>query len=195
VTPNPFSMLNQGGDREAFNLAQAIAWEDARVRHTLRRVGLVNYRKRLEKEADEETGSKRLTFERFNRKFPTFPALLGCHSFVGETPIHSRGECIHPRWFQAFMKLPFIEPYEELYDVLGDEVKLRPVVAMVFKRKRFDQGLVVHNGDVDRFVAPKSSCHLYRGGGVRKKTVNLVVQPYDNFLKYIYRDGHGWKPD
>ena len=193
MTENPFNMLNSGGGKEAIRQMQALAWESRVVKHTLQRVGAAHYRKRMERQAKEETGETHITFAMFNERFPTFPVLLGGDAMVGEKPLHTRADCIHPVWFKTFMKLPFVESYEELYDALLPETKIRPVVAMVFRRKGFAQGLVIHNGCVDDFVPPNGSCHVHVGG--KKKPVTLVVQPYDAFIKHIYRSGRGWKPE
>ena len=65
----------------------------------------------------------------------------------------------------------------------------RRPLGMIFPRKGFREGLIVHSGDWEAFSADNSSCHLFKGKG----GFTLLVQPYAAFLDHV-RDGILWVP-
>lgn len=156
-------------------------WETARVDWTLRRLKLLDKRKEILR----ETGG--LAFADFNRVIP-FPIHLFSEAMIGMKPIHRDPKAIHPMWFKSFAMLPFVQKYGEVFDKLVNAGIDKPI-GMVFPRKGFAQGLILHNGSPDHFVPPKSGCHFYRGG--TKHKVNLVVQVYSNLIDHVVIE-HGW---
>jgi len=62
---------------------------------------------------------------------------------------------------------------------------------MVFPRKGFPDGLIVHNGQIEDFLPAHSGCHVYHGGP--KHSLRLVVQPYRLLLDHL-REACGWEP-
>lgn len=188
---NLFNKL-KSDQQELFRAEHAASWEHARVDCVMKRLKLAGHRKAVMRIVSEATGVSRLTFRAFSEFFPTFPMFLGADD-LGHLPkpLHLLQEAILPAWFRNFRHLPFILPYEAFYDGLGEEAGLKPV-GLVFPRRGFQQGLVVHNGPVDKFVPPRTPCFLYAGG---EKAMSLVVQPFIGLLDHIYARGRGWKPD
>lgn len=183
----PFSRLNRMTPEQlrAFNDAR---YEHSRVCFTIGRVGLSKYLKPMIKRCSTYGLDGRLTFRAFNATFPSFPFWLGCSRLDG-LELHLDKNSIQPAWFKRFRTLPFFLEFRQLFDDLGDDVETKPV-AFVFPRKGFQQGLVIHNGDL-RYIGEHGSAHVYYGGG--KSPLNLVVQPYSSFLDNLYAKGHGWK--
>jgi hypothetical protein len=193
---NPFHALKkQSFDLATYELDRG--WEHARVRYALGRLGLGSYRKRLEKKARDLQGTDYLTFALLDEEFPTFPIRLtanrmattekkegGEKKIVPAEPLHRNPKAFHPEWFKNFLALPFSKLYEEAFGSLGQVTQLKPI-GMVFPRRGFPQGLVIHNGDVHDFLSPQSSCHLYVGGG--KKPMTLVVQSFQSMLDCIHK--------
>lgn len=162
---------------------QVRQWESARVEWTLRRLSLDIQLKQLRK----DTTGGRFTFEDFAGILPTFPVQLRAETIEG-LPLHRNPKAIHPLWFKSFRHLSFVESYERLFGELADKDK---PLGMVFPRKGFLHGLIIHNGDWDLFVAPQSSCHMFKGGS--KRSMNLIVQPYMSFIDNI-KSGLAWSP-
>ncbi len=205
---NPFAVLKSQSP-DAIQAEMDRRWEHARVRYTLTRLGLAKYNSQMSRKVSDRPEEAYLTFELFDEFFPSFPMILSTDRLstvevqktgskeldetakVDAPPLHQNLKAVHPRWFKSFLALPFIPPYEEIFNKRGSGTKLRPV-GLVFPRKGFPQGLVVHNGDVYDFVSQKSGCHYYLGGG--KKPMNLVVQSYQSLLDQIRRVKH-WKPE
>ena len=160
-------------------------WESGRVEWTMRRLKLEQQRK----EILFATPGGQYTFEAFNQAVD-FPMYLFAEPMAGLSPIHRDPRAIHPMWFKSFRGLPFVKLYEERFEELINTQKHRPI-GMVFPRKGFSQGLVLHNGDWDLFVPPQASCHVLKGG--KKHSMNLVVQPYTGFIDHV-RQGLAWGP-
>ena len=156
---------------------QVRQWVSARVEWTLRRLKYEAQRKEILSDA---VGGL-YTFEAFNRVVE-FPMELFGEPLKEEPPIHRDARAIHPLWFKAFVGLPFMRYYEERFSAFTMNNPERPL-GMVFPRKVFSQGLIVHNGDWDLFVPPQSSCHIFKGG--KKHSMNLIVQPYLGFIDHV----------
>ena len=191
MSVNPFNLLNSGDEHERFEVSQNRAWEGGLVRHVMTRCGLGRHIRAFQAAHQQQFGFRDLTFAAFNTEFHTFPVFLGC-SRLRHIPVslHCFKGAILPLWFKTFLKLPFMPPYMELHNSFGESAKLKPI-GLVFPRKGFQKGLVVHNGEFHMFVPPQSSVHVYHGGG--RKPLDLIVQPFSSFLDHIYRHGHGWK--
>ena len=186
---NPFNALRDL-DPARFRAEMASRWESARVEFTLGHVGLGRCKRHLFQLAEEQTGVRRLTFVFFHEHFPSFPIILGANDLgILPEPLHRLQKAIFPEWFRNFTQLPFMPMYEELY---SSTTGLARPLGMIFPRKGFQQGLVVHNGDPSTFVPLGGSYFAHRG----KRDQILVVQPYIALLDQIYRKGHadGWKP-
>ena len=159
---------------------QAHQWESARVEWTLRRMK----RDAARKEILSESSTGLYTFEAFNRVVD-FPMSLFAEAMKDEPPLHRDTRAIHPIWFKAFIGLPFMSYYEERFSEFIQNNSER-ALGMVFPRKGFSQGLIVHNGDWDLFVPPQSSCHIFKGG--KKHSMNLIVQPFMGFIDHVRKN-------
>jgi hypothetical protein len=179
---NPLNPLLGKIERFEQSDSQAKHWESSRVKWTLQRLNIVKQRKELACLA----GNGAHTFVEFNRVVD-FPMYLCSDSLQGIKPIHRDPKAIHPLWLKSFRSLPFVERYEEHFRTMISTYKHKPL-GMIFPRKGFAQGLIIHNGDWELFVAPNSSCHVYRS---KKQAMNLIVQPYSGFIDHI-REGLGW---
>jgi hypothetical protein len=165
-------------------------WEAARVEYAVKKLKLGRH---VSAELRAHSSGSHISFNEFNNRFPTFPLLLSASSLPGEKAIHRDPKGVHPMWFKSFKGLSFIKFYEEELeryksDVFGDHSR---VLGMVFPRKGFVHGLVVHNGDWQTFLPHNAGCHLYQGG--TGKSVTLVVQPFTALLDHI-RAGLHWEP-
>lgn len=157
-------------------------WESNRVEWTLRRLKLEKKRKEI-----LELGPY-YSFEAYNQVV-NFPMYLFAEPLLNVPPIHRDPRTIHPFWFKAFRGLPFVERYEEQLEPLLAKYPDRPV-GMVFPRKGFLQGLLIHNGDWELFAPLQASCHIFKSG--KKREMNLIVQPYSGFIDHV-RDVLAWK--
>ncbi len=158
--------------------SQAKQWESKRVEWTLRRLGLEKQRKEMLAASED----KLYAFQAFNTL--GFPIYLNAHPMIDEIPIHRDPKAIHPMWFKSFFALKFVSVFVELFDGFVEK-KTKPM-GVIFPRKGFAQGLIMHNGDWELFVPPQSSCHIYKGD-----KMNLVVQSYSDFIDHV-RDGLAW---
>lgn len=145
-------------------------WESKRVDWTIRRLGLTA---QLKEVASYDDGDF-LSFEAFNSIF-SFPVYLTANQLKDRLPLHKDQKSIHPNWFKAFSKLPFVQLFAENLKTYGS---YRHAVGMVFPRKGFAQGMIVHTGDFNTFVLSGASCHFYRS----VNDLELVVQPYTDFV-------------
>jgi hypothetical protein len=152
-------------------------WESGRVEWLLRRLKL--NKERLELLADSSTAL--YSFAEFNRVVP-FPVWLGSDRLKGHLPIHKDPRSIHPLWFKSFTSLPFMRAFEARFDELSAASNGKPI-GMVFPRKGFQQGLIVHTGSYEHFVMPGASCHVFKGG--KKHGSNIVVQPFQGFADCV----------
>jgi hypothetical protein len=182
---NPLNPLLGKIERYEQADSQVKQWESSRVEWTLRRLGLEKQRKELFSSSDSGV----YNFTEFNRVVD-FPVYLFSEPMIGATPIHRDPKSIHPMWFKAFLGLPFVQQYEDKFETLIIRVGKNKPIGMVFPRKGFSQGLIIHNGDWERFVAPQAGCHFFKGG--KKHAMNLIVQPYIGFIDHI-REGLGWR--
>jgi len=177
---NPLNPLLGQIERYEQSDIQLRQWESSRVEWTLRRMKLDSRRKEILSESPDG----RYTFEAFNQTI-TFPMELFGESLKDEQPIHRDVRAIHPLWFKAFVGLPFVKYYEDRFSTFVETDPGRPL-GMVFPRKGFSQGLILHNGDWDLFVPPHSSCHIFKGG--QKHVMNLIVQPYMGFIDHVRKN-------
>ena len=185
---NPFSRLIESGGLEGVDRLNDERFEHAKVRYVMQRVGLSKRVSELQRTISSNRDEQVLSFEAFRSAFPDFPVQLTCVN-INKPPLHRDRHAVHPRWFRNFRHLPFYKPYAEFYENVGDG--LTPV-GLIFPRKGFQQGLVLHNGPLEEYVPSNGGAHVYVGGG--KEPMTLVVQPLSCLLDQIYRKGRGWKP-
>jgi hypothetical protein len=167
---NPLFSAMQRAVRQA---EQPAFWEAARVEYVLKTLNLTAHRTQLR--LDNAGGP--LTFEAVNAKLG-LPIVLTADAGDG-VPLHRLDKAVHPNWFKKFGKLPFAQVYFErfaAYSLTGDT---RPL-ALVFPRKGFAQGLCVHNGPLQQYVADGAGVHLYRS-----PIGDVTVQPFRDVISVL----------
>jgi|TARA_R110000751_G_scaffold47597_13_gene106518 hypothetical protein len=182
---NPLNPLFGQIEKFEESHAQASKWESSRVEWTMRRLKLGDERKQM---MHESGYAGNYTYEAFIRTVPSFPMDIVAEPRRDELPLHRDAKAVHPMWFKSFRSLSFVSVYEERF---GESSREERPFGMVFPRKGFLQGLILHNGDWDLFIPPQSSCHLFKGG--KKRSMNLIVQPYQGFIDHVYK-GLSWRP-
>lgn len=153
----------------------ALQYESTRVEWTLKRLNYDQARKQLYSQGTPGE----YTFAEFGQIVSDFPMELFCDPRKGCIPIHRDQKATHPQWFKSFKKLPFVEGY--LNKLSSTRTDPNKPLGMVFPRKGFAQGLLLHNGSHEDFVPPRGSCHLYK----LDDGLHLVVQPYQTFVDQI----------
>lgn len=187
--PNPLYVLNKR-DAATVRLQQQRGYEDRLVSWFLNTMHLGAVLKELRQTSKDIAGDTCVTFAGFNSLCPTFPVTLGCDNLKHRKyPLHKDPKAVLPLWMKTFLELPFIQAYRKFYENLGQEADSQPV-GLVFPRRGFARGLIVHNAG-QHFVQPHSGCFYYYGGD----STSLVVQPFVNFVHYVCdREGLGWTP-
>lgn len=175
---NPLNPLLGKIEKYKQKESAAVQWESKKVEWTLRRFGLEQQRKEMLYSSED----KLYSFKAFNTL--GFPMQLCANAMLEQMPIHKDPKSIHPAWFKSFANLSFCKNFDEALDSFIEK-KTKPM-GMIFPRKGFAQGLIIHNGDWELFLPPQSSCHLFRGD-----KMNLVVQSYSEFIDHV-RDGLAW---
>jgi hypothetical protein len=188
---NPFQILKnrtQGGLTGEFDRR----WEHARVRYTLQRLRLTRYQKEFLQFVRQQTDETYYNFRLFDQFFPSFPIALACDRLKEDSkePLHRDPKAFHPQWWKNFMRLPFIPAYQKFYDSIGAHTMTRHC-GLVFPRRGFQQGLVVHNGEFADYVSPGHTAHVYLAPDGHQM---LFVQPFQNLLDHIWGVS-GWRHD
>lgn len=183
MSQHPLHPVLQGITPYSPNNTSSVSAESRLVLWTLKRLSL----ERLKLNFLNNTGNEnQLSFTEFNRIVYDFPVALA-FAPAPKVEMHLDPKSIQPHWFTAFLSLPIVKQYENSYSFLTEQgaVTNKPI-GLIFKRKGIPDGLIIHNGDWDRFAAVNSGCYLYRG-----KQQNLLVQTYRSFIDNI-KVVHGW---
>lgn len=144
--------------------------------------------------AAEATGKPDLTFAAFNRRFESFPLLLGASRLDG-VQLHLTSSAMIPALFKAFGKAPFVDVFDAFYETNQPRANGRPV-GMVFPRKGFKQGMVIYATDDPKAVPLcERETMLAYASGRGKKQHWLVVRSYSKLLEALHNGGHGWRPE
>jgi hypothetical protein len=130
-----------------------------------------------------ESGATDWTFPLLS-DLPGFPMRLQLAE-ERSLPVHRDPKYVHPVWFKSFLDLPIVREYLETYD---PDAESRPQ-GLIFSRRGFARGLVLHTGDFTVFVPPNAACHVFRGGDHSR--VSYVVQSYASLIDGI-RDEVSW---
>jgi hypothetical protein len=179
---NPFSPLRPSFERYNTHEAKAERWEVARLQWLMQRLALQYELKELKRQNDGKA-----LFRDFNAQFTTFPFHLVSEALTDLPPIDTDPKSFHPLWFTSFASMPFIKKYEQRLVEWREGEDKRPL-AMVFPRRGFAQGLVLHSGGFE-YVPPNAGVHVYRVGGARGFL--LIVQPFAGLIDHVV-DTIGW---
>lgn len=123
----------------------------------------------------------------FNDRYPTFPFLLG-YSRLGGKHVHRDPGAAEPSRFRKFSDVSFVEAYREFYDDNYHPKDLRKL-GLVFPRRGFVHGMIIHNDDTEMFWA-SGLCWVYKS----KKGQRLYVQPLNNVMEQV-KKSRTWRPD
>ena len=184
---NPFKRLVLGGSQNTAAVLQARA-EHAKVMFLLKYLNVPTKKRTEFSRVVARDYDGYYTLALFNAMFPSFPVLLGYTSLPKlKVPLHQAAEAFHPVWFKTFMKLPFMKEYETAFDLAAAAASNKPV-GLIFPRRGFQQGLIVHNGNFYTYVGDQCSCHVYK-----TSKVILIVQPLQSFLTVVSKEIN-WVP-
>lgn len=171
---NPLNPLISKLQKLNYAEDSAKRWEHSRVSWTINQLTLQSYMKRFQKENPGEL----LNFEWFNLD-NHLPIYLACVHDLGKQPLHRNQKAIQPNWFLKFPTLPFMSHYNKLLENLpSTETR---TVGLIFPRKGFGQGLILHNGDINDYVPHDTGFHVYRTKE-NATTDFLIVQPYSSLI-------------
>ncbi len=206
---NRFNELIGGGQTEDEKLGRALAkFEAARLRWLLARFKMMPHAARsLAQRNHERSGRWALTFDAFNELYDSFPFVLGASllrrlvmPWPSKTDAPRRTEAFYhlhrdpystePARFKKFSWVPFVVAYQQFIATLPADVVRRRKVALLFPRRGFKEGMVIHNDDAERYWE-HGLCWVYK---VPEQKERLYVQPLSALVESIYRGGHGWRP-
>ncbi len=158
-----------------------VRFEEDRVKMVLGAFGLTDAKWELLDAHERRAGTRRLTFDGFFRRFPTFPVVLAAR-YVGGV-----GERVEVAdLFRRPHKLFLADLYAEVFARHQNETDDRPV-GLVVPFAGFRGGLVLHNG-------------LHDTGGPRLRfplpddepPYRLTAEPFGLFLTHLAAGG--WEP-
>ena len=107
-----------------------------------------------------------------------------------DPPIFRDKKSVHPNWFKSFRTIPFVRKFEERLEEYLDNSDNSKPFGMIFPRKGFANGMIIHTGDWNVYVGCSSGCHLYKGSDTLG--INYVVQPYRWFIRNMLTSGLWW---
>ena len=184
---NPFNMLAfpTRNDSEYY---KSLMWEHDRVNFVLRRLKLDKLTPILISRAKRATGDKRLAFGIFNELFEDFPLFLTCDNLSHlPNPWHLLPSAVFLSWFKSFRTVPIVKAFKGKLECYPSET--RPI-GMIFPRKGFEQGMIIHDGPIEKLVPPNTGYFAYTGKK-GKQYNTLVVQQLAPMLDWVAKT---WKP-
>jgi len=204
---NWFSERMKGQNAQGRLDHELLQFEAERLKWLLQRFGLKKRMHQVIRRYHADTGRSELRFEAFNEVFPTFPFLIGCTKLQGVpmpgrvsksgqqkvTPvdyhIYLDPASTEPARFKNFTKVPFVGAYKDFYAASAGRANGRKV-ALIFPRKGFLHGMVMHNDSSEQFWTEGLSW-VYKVPGTENR---LYVQPLSALVEAIYEGGRGWRP-
>ncbi len=200
---NRFNQMHSGGANRAARAAdEALTFEQERLRFLLGKLKLKYAQKDIAKDWENHCGRYELRFAAFNNRFPTFPFLLGANTLrdlalpygkARRTPfdyaVHTDPYSTEPSRFKQFQWVPYVVAYKEFYELVAAKAETRKI-AMVFPRKGFLHGMVIHNDDTEQYWT-HGLCQVYK---FPDRGTKLFMLPFQNLIEGVYSNGHGWRP-
>lgn len=199
---NQFDKMHRDWDRTARIDEDERKWEHAITNHLMNKLGLNKRLKSLRK-LNEELGHEHLlTQEAFRAMFPTFPIRFETSRLRGiEIPdVDSRtqvdyrvercGRFWEPNRFKSFNRVPVVGLYNLLLSELPEDIVSCLPVGLVFPRKGFTHGMVIHNDDSEKFWT-HGSAWVFKGTKAHPK--KQYMQPFIDVVKAIKEEA-GWQP-
>ena len=193
-------VLNQLSQQEQLEESEA-QWEHTTVNRAVSKLGIGNMRRSLIRSNKEAGRGQLLKLLTFREMFHTFPIHLESSRLrdipvpeIGKmTPRKYRTELCPRYWeparFKSFNRVPVVDLFNSLVDSLPEEViGIRPV-GLVFPRRGFKYGMIIHNDDSEQ-LWETGSAWVYKGTEARP--ARQYLQPFDQVLAAI--QGSGWTP-
>lgn len=193
---HPFEKVGRSSDYIARMGARSnVTFEEGKVQNLLKQFKISKDAVREIREfAADATGHPDLTFAAFNRRFESFPLLLGASRLDG-VQLHLAQTAMIPALFKTFGKAPFVDVFDAFYETNQPRANGRPV-GMVFPRKGFKQGMVIYATDDPKEIPLcERETMLAYVSGKGKKQHWLVVRSYQKLLEALHNGGHGWRPE
>ncbi len=164
---NPFSDVQASARR-----GREDGFEHRKVEYVCKQLGK---QKSLRQMWDIIRDGGSLTFE-LQRQFFHLPVWLGCSTLpkLG-CDLFMSNKAVFPIWLSRFGSLPIVPPYRELQQEADHGIP----VGLIFPRKGFQQGLILHGGGQD-FVAAGGSAIVWRD-----EAGELVVQSLATFVAHL----------
>lgn len=187
MTPNPYDRLNTSDFKALAAEAQERSFETSVVDYMLKAFNMSAYRKQMKELHDFEY----LSFSAFEQVC-RFPFKLWTNGLTDLKPIYRDSKSVHPLWFKSFRKIPFVMLFEQRLEELLEEDSGFSAFGMIFPRKGFRNGMIIHTGHWEEYVGYSSGCHVYKGK--EDLGINYVVQPYQAFITNIAKQNL-WSPE
>ena len=184
-----FARLRRLGDGGADALNMAQAYERARVKYLMTRCGMSSRLRALRSLHAERFGSPGLSFELFAELFPGCPVAFAADRLDGLQLHRDPGSAL-PAWFSRFSDLPFIAPFEKHLERLGGRGDR--AAALVFPRKGFAQGLVIHTPVAGLCFPGGVHLEYRRPASARRAEVVLHVRPFSALAEALKDGAGGW---
>lgn len=179
--PNPYNPLNQMSPAAIASLHDKI-FESNRVEYTIGQAKASWLKKVIKAESSDDF----LCFAQLE-EIGNFPFRITTTSLTDNISVHADDKSVHPLWFKSFRKIPFVRIFEErLEEYLENSDNSKPF-GMIFPRKGFQNGMIIHTGDLDVYVGHSKCCHLYKG--MDTFGINYIVQPYREFVHQLLTCG------
>lgn len=184
---NPYDPLNSSDFKVMHAKLNEQNFESSAVDYMIKQIRLPKLRKLMRELPDFE-------YESFDMlaQVCDLPFKFTTSALTDEMPIYRDKKSVHPLWFKSFRTIPFVRKFEErLEEYLENSDKSKPF-GMIFPRKGFANGMIIHTGDWNVYVGCSSGCHLYKGSDTFGS--NYVVQPYRWFITTMLKEGL-WSPE
>lgn len=163
-----------------------LRWEENIVKHVLGRFNLRPMERILRREHSKRFDQFLLRVELFHEYFEDFPIYFGTRYMKG---LHANNACIMPNIINNFWRTPIAKAFEDFVETAPEE-RLDGCVGVVFPRRGYQRGMIVHNGH--RFWRPNVARLVYDYGKPNKKK-RLVVEPFGELVKWIAKH-RKWSP-
>jgi hypothetical protein len=124
-------------------------FERTKVRYLMTVLGLAGEIPRLRRLYADVHGKPGLSFAIFNEQYPTFPVLLRADRLNG-VELYTDNRAVLPAWFQTkkTRKVPFFPAFEAFR---WGRHSCGRVPGLVFPRKGFPRGMVIHGPGLERY--------------------------------------------
>lgn len=196
MKPNPFEEMNANYAEELAERS-ATAWESTRVRHLLTKFGANASTARLKAFEQGRTGTTDLTFHAVAEVFPHVPFVFRASTLRGIPVPYDSGRTdrdyavdrdwrsTEPSRFKNFRHVPFVLEFLRQFESMSPNEER--ACGLVFPRRGFAHGLVVHDDDSETYWTSGLSW-VYKLPELRSnfpRRPKLFVVPFTSLLVAI----------